>query len=153
MPDDLYERDFLVWSEQQADLLRRLAAGERVNEAVDWPHLIEEVQDLGLSELHRGESLLQQALIHLLKAYAFPASLSSRKWRGEAKNFLAQARRSFTPSMRERIGIDGIFADALDIVRTEYKQQSPALPIDCPFVADDLLAPHADVEVLLTKLG
>ncbi len=29
MPDGLYERDFLEWSERQADLLRRLAAGER----------------------------------------------------------------------------------------------------------------------------
>ena len=55
--------------------------------------------------------------------------------------------------MRHRIDIDGIFADALDVVRTEYKQQSPALSMKCPFVADDLLAPHADVEVLLTKLG
>jgi hypothetical protein len=27
---DLYEADILLWSEQQADVLRRLAAGERV---------------------------------------------------------------------------------------------------------------------------
>ena len=47
MPDGLYERDFVLWSEAQADLLRRLAAGERVNAAVDWPNLIEEVEDLG----------------------------------------------------------------------------------------------------------
>jgi hypothetical protein len=32
MPD-LYETDILLWSEQQRDLLRRLAAGEPVNEA------------------------------------------------------------------------------------------------------------------------
>lgn len=31
MPDGLYERDALAWSEQQADLLRRLAAGERID--------------------------------------------------------------------------------------------------------------------------
>ncbi len=47
MPDGLYERDFLLWSEAQADLLRRLAAGELVNAAVDWPNLIDEVWDLG----------------------------------------------------------------------------------------------------------
>ena len=32
---DLYEADILLWSEQQAALLRRLAAGERVNEQID----------------------------------------------------------------------------------------------------------------------
>jgi hypothetical protein len=30
MSDGLYERDILSWSEHQADLLRRLARGERV---------------------------------------------------------------------------------------------------------------------------
>ena len=30
MPDTLYEQDILAWSDHQADLLRRLARGERV---------------------------------------------------------------------------------------------------------------------------
>ena len=47
--DSLYDTDALAWSEQQADLLRRLAGGERLNEAVDWPNVIEEVADAGLS--------------------------------------------------------------------------------------------------------
>jgi hypothetical protein len=33
---DLYEADILMWSEHQAELLRRMAAGERVNDQVDW---------------------------------------------------------------------------------------------------------------------
>ena len=40
MPDGLHDSDVLIWSEQQADLLRRLAAGERVNDAVDWANVI-----------------------------------------------------------------------------------------------------------------
>lgn len=47
MPDDVYERDILSWSEHQAGFLRRLAAGERVRAAVDWRNLIEEVEALG----------------------------------------------------------------------------------------------------------
>lgn len=46
MPDDLYHRDFVAWSQAQAERLRRLAAGERVND-LDWGNLIEEVEDLG----------------------------------------------------------------------------------------------------------
>ena len=50
----LYERDALAWAEQQAALLDRMAAGERLNEAVDWPNVIEEVRDVGLVPLHAG---------------------------------------------------------------------------------------------------
>src|SRR5271166_4695869 len=128
MPDDLYDRDFLIWSETQADLLRRLAAGERVNEAVDWPNVIEEVRDLGLSELHAVESLLQRGLIHLLKVRAFPNSLTSRKWCGEAVLFLGQAQRRFTPSMRQRIDLQREYTDALKVVRIEYGERASELP-------------------------
>ena len=57
MSDGGYEDDLLVWSEQQADLLERLAAGEPVDERLDWPNLIEEVRDLGLSELRLVQKL------------------------------------------------------------------------------------------------
>jgi hypothetical protein len=32
---NLYDTDILAWSERQADLLRRVAAGERVTDQVD----------------------------------------------------------------------------------------------------------------------
>ena len=41
---DLYEADILEWSEQQSRLLRRLAAGERVNDQVDWGNVVEEIE-------------------------------------------------------------------------------------------------------------
>ncbi|MEA2741530.1 MAG: hypothetical protein QOH05_4837, partial [Acetobacteraceae bacterium] len=68
MPDSLYERDVLAWSQHQADLLRRLGRGERVND-VDWTHLAEEIEDVGLSELHSVESFLTLILVHLLKVH------------------------------------------------------------------------------------
>ena len=37
---DLYDDDVLLWSERQAALLRRIAAGEPVNEQPDWPNII-----------------------------------------------------------------------------------------------------------------
>jgi hypothetical protein len=51
MPDDLYDRDALAWSERQAALLRRVARGEPVND-VDWDHVVEEIEDVGLSRLN-----------------------------------------------------------------------------------------------------
>jgi hypothetical protein len=51
MPDDLYEQDILAWSDHQADLLRTVARGQRVN-GVDWEHVVEEIEGVGLSELN-----------------------------------------------------------------------------------------------------
>ncbi|MGA3002660.1 MAG: DUF29 family protein [Acetobacteraceae bacterium] len=51
MPDDLYDHDILTWSHNQTALLRRLARGERVK-GVDWVHVVEEIEDVGLSELN-----------------------------------------------------------------------------------------------------
>jgi hypothetical protein len=79
--DYLYDDDILVWSERQADLLRRRAAGELINEAeLDWPNIAEEIEDVGRSQLHAVESLLMQAMIQLLKAQAWPLALEVENW-------------------------------------------------------------------------
>jgi Domain of unknown function DUF29 len=155
MPDDLYERDVLLWAERQADLLRRLAAGERVNDAVDWPNVIEEVRDVGLSELRTCKSLLVQALAHLLKLHAWPDSPGAAHWRGETAAFLAGARRSFTSSMRQRIDVAGLYDDARYQVQAGAGDpaNAPSLPETCPFTLDDLLAIHPGIADLVARLG
>ena len=154
MPDGLYERDALAWAERQADLLRRLAAGERLNEPVDWPNVIEEVQDVGLSELRACQSLLQQAMIHLLKLHTWPDSRASGHWRDEAGVFLDDARRRFTASVRQRIELDDLYAGALRRAHAAKDDAgtASALPDTCPFVLDDLLALGADIPTLVQKI-
>jgi hypothetical protein len=111
---DLYEDDILVWSERQAGLLRRRAAGELVNEAeLDWPNIAEEIEDLGRSQLHAVESLLTQALLHMLKAKAWPQARDVPNWEADARLSRRQARRRFVPSMRRKIDIAALYADAL----------------------------------------
>ena len=76
MPDDLYDRDILFWSESQADLLRRLGRGEGVN-GIDWAHVVEEIEDVGLSELHSVQSYLNLVLLQLLKNLLLSLKLRS----------------------------------------------------------------------------
>ena len=46
-----YETDVSRWSERQGALLRRLAAGERVNDAdLDWTNIADEIETVGRSE-------------------------------------------------------------------------------------------------------
>jgi Domain of unknown function DUF29 len=79
-----YETDILLWSERQAELLRRRAAGELVNEAaLDWPNIAEEIESVGNEQLHAVTSLLVQALTHMLKAEAWPLSHEVPHWQAE----------------------------------------------------------------------
>ncbi len=153
MPDGLYERDALAWAEQQAGLLRQLAAGQRINATVDWPHVIEEVRDVGLSELRACQSLLQQAMTHLLKRHAWPGSRAVAHWAEEAGAFLDDAGRRFTPSMRQRIGLDDLYDKARRRAgaATDDAGATRPLPEECPFTLDDLLG--ADVTGLGAKLA
>ncbi|MBN9563132.1 MAG: DUF29 domain-containing protein [Alphaproteobacteria bacterium] len=153
MPDGLYEHDALAWAEQQAELLRRLAAGERLNALIDWPHVIEEVRDVGLSELRACQSLLQQAMVHLLKLHAWPDSPSAAHWRDEAGTFLDDAALRFTPSMRQRMELDQLYAKATRRARMALRDLDalPDPPQTCPFTLDALLA--GDVEALEGSLS
>ena len=155
MPDGLYERDALAWAERQAALLRRLASGERLNEMVDWPNVIDEVEDVGLSELRACQSLLVQALAHLLKLHAWPSNPAAAHWSGETASFLTGARRRFTPSMRQRIDLTDLYADALHEVRTGLDDRGPRppLPETCPFALDELLTGRPDVAGLVARLA
>ena len=85
---DLYDADILEWSERQAALLRRVAAGERVGaNDMDWPNIIEEIESVGNEQLHAVESLLLQSMAHDLKCEAWPRSREVPHWRTEARGF------------------------------------------------------------------
>ena len=139
--DNLYDADILEWSEQQAALLRRVAAGERLNDASpDWANIIEEVESVGREQLHAVESLLVQALLHMLKAEAWQLSAAVPHWQAQARLFRAQARRRFVPSMRERIDVASIYRDALRGLPTTIDGEAPLpVPETCPVALEDLL--------------
>jgi hypothetical protein len=147
MPDGLYERDVLAWSQHQADLLRRLGRGERVND-IDWAHVAEEIEDVGLSELHSVESFLNLILVHVLKLHAWPESDASRHWRGEIVVVRSNAKRRFSPSMGQRIDVGALYAEALEQMR-ETDPGTP-WPAENPFTLDHLLT--EDTNTLLTRL-
>jgi hypothetical protein len=151
MPDGLYERDVLAWSQHQADLLRRLSRGERVND-VDWIQIAEEIEDVGLSELHAVESFLNLVMVHLLKLQAWPDSPATDHWHSEIVAFQENAQRRFTPSMRQRIDLTRLYAGALRQLRAGDRRNNVPRPWPAtnPFTLDSLL--NADVDVLMSQL-
>ena len=155
MASELYEIDALAWGELQASLLGRLAAGERVSEAIDWSNVIEEIRDVGLSELHACQILLTRALERLLKIWAWPDNLATGQWRGETVGFLNEAGRRLSPSMRQRIDVADLYGDALSVLRSGLERSDPPRewPAACPFTLDELLAERSDLAAFAAKLS
>lgn len=140
---DLYDTDVVTWSERRAALLRRVAAGERINDQVDWENVIVEVEGVGQSQIDAVESLLFQAFLHDLKAQAWPLARDVPGWRGDARGFRAQARRKckYSASMRQKLDIVGIYADALQTLPDALDGAAPlAVPQVCPVTLDELIA-------------
>jgi hypothetical protein len=152
MPDDLYDRDVLAWSEHQAALLRRVARGERVNE-VDWDHVVEEIEDVGLCELNAVQSYMQQIVDHLLKLRGWPDLSAGHHWRADIVAFQTDAERRFAPSMRQRIDLEKLYKRALRQIEVTRYDGRPALtpPTMCPVTLDQLLT--ASVEDLETAVS
>ena len=140
MPDDLYDRDILAWSQRQAELLRRVAHGERVND-VDWEHVVEEIEDVGLSQLNAVRSYLRLMLVHLLKMHCWPESASAGHWHGEIVSFQADAAQRFAPSMCQKIDLQRLYRIAREqVAAATYDGRDPLpSPETCPFTLDQLL--------------
>ncbi|WP_428485499.1 DUF29 domain-containing protein [Rhodopila sp.] len=137
-----YDTDILEWSERQAALLRRRAAGQLLNDdEVDWANIAEEIESVGSEQWHAVESLLLRALIHMLKAEGWSLARDVPHWQAEARVFRAQARRRFVPSMRQKINLPSIYADALRGLPETIDGQPPLLmPAVCPVTLDELLS-------------
>lgn len=127
LAEDLYDTDVLAWSNNQADRLRRVAAGERVND-VDWARVIEEIEDVGKSEVRAVRSALRQAIAHALKALAWPENGAVRHWRHEAVEFLSQARADFQPGMAQAIDLPALHRRARQAVEA-LDMDSPPQPL------------------------
>jgi len=62
----LYDKDFVLWSRQQAEALRAAARGS-TNQPIDWDNVAEEIDSLARSEKRELGSQIKRILHHLLK--------------------------------------------------------------------------------------
>jgi hypothetical protein len=153
----LYDEDILLWSEQQAELIRRLGRtrGDLPNE-LDIDNIAEEIESVGRSELAAVESCLRLVMIHLIKIASVPGSPSVSHWRAEVLNFGADAVTRFAPSMAGQIDL----ARAWRLARRQAIGQLTAhgdavrpLPERCPWEVDDLVREDLDLDSLLSSLA
>lgn len=138
---DLYDEDFTIWTERQAALLRRRAAGELVNDAeLDWRNIAEEIESLGGNARRELRSRLARLLQHLLKWHYQPEH-RSRGWRStirtqrqEIEDLLAD-----NPSLRSKL--PELLPVAYQRGRTEALEETGLLdlPPASPFTVEQAL--------------
>jgi hypothetical protein len=93
---DLYDRDFVAWTEEQAARIRA-AAGTHPDLLIDWDRVAEEIEDLGKSTARELQSRpAQHSPAEELRAGWMATVVRAR---AEAEDLMGES-----PSLRARLG-------------------------------------------------
>ena len=96
---------------------------------------------MGNEQLHAVQSLLIQALVHMLKAEAWPLSREVPHCQSEARRFRGDATDRYAPSMRQRIDLAHLYRRARYVMPDTIDGQPPLpLPEVFPVTLDGLLS-------------
>lgn len=140
MKSILHEQDFLLWTEQQASLLRTGKFSE-----LDDDGILEEIEDMEKEQKVVLQSLLRQTLVRLLKIGLSPTVDPRAAWIDKISEFRAQAevRLAETPSLRH--DADGLFQKAWPQARKIAEKsfaahgEKVAVPTLCPYTLKQVL--------------
>jgi len=153
MDGSLYDEDYYAWVKRQAAALRALSA-RQVSNDVDWPHLIDEVEDLGKSVVRAVQSALVRLMEHAAFLALAPDDHRDRcHWLVKMKAFRNQAVDDYAPSMRQILTprLDRDWETARDRAAAKFDVDPALLPEKRPFTLAELL--HAlPVEALAARL-
>ena len=133
---DLYDTDFVAWTDQQAKLLRRVADGERINDLVDWTNIIEEVESLGRSQEQELANRVSTILEHLMRLQASPATDPRRGWRSTIVRTRAEIARLLKGNRTLRESVPAVIVEVLPTARDtvaavlEEYGETPTVPLD-----------------------
>lgn len=111
-PSELHDRDFVLWTEEQAAALRRAKAS---NLPLDWENLAEEIESLGKSDRRQIASQIRQILHHLRKMEVSPAGEPRAGWRSTIRNARAEIQAVLRDSPSLRRSIDATIAEQLGL--------------------------------------
>jgi hypothetical protein len=138
---DLYEEDFYVWTEVQADLLRA-----RRFEALDLDNLIEEVEALGRAEKKEALSNATAIIEHLLKLQYSPATDPRSGWIDSVLEHRTRLEYDLTPRLRQILQdeLPRVYAVARRTAERRLRihgeeAAASALPATCPYTTDQII--------------
>lgn len=135
----LYDRDFYLWLEMTAMLLRKGKFSQ-----LDMPNLIEEIEAMGRSEKEALESNLVVVLMHLLK-YKYQPSIRSNSWKSSIREHRRRLKKALKNSPSLKPYLNEVFAeayrDARDLAADETGLSLENFPLQSPFTIEETLNP------------
>jgi Domain of unknown function DUF29 len=137
----LYEEDFYVWSQRQAELLRT-----RRYDELDLEHLIEEVEDLGGALKRAVRSRVRTIIEHLLKLQHSPAVDPRLGWRDTVRTQRNDLLDDLTPTLRRDLEqeLEELYARARQQAEGSLRDHgedgaADALPQSCPYTPNQII--------------
>jgi len=132
-----HDSDFYSWAMEQAALLRQGRLAE-----LDVANLIEEVEDMGRSEMRELESRLAVLLAHLLK-WRYQPSHRGTSWEATIREQRRKVYRVLVqnPSLKQNIdeSLVEAYGDARLAAMRETGFKLHIFPVDCPWLFIDAL--------------
>ena len=137
----LYEEDFYLWIERQAELLR-----EGRFRDLDLAHLIEEVEDLGINLRNAVTSRTREIILHLLKLEYSPAVELRGGWRENVGKQRDDLELELTATLKRHLETDleTIFQKARRRAVDELARDRVTpdqLPSTCPYTLEQIIDP------------
>jgi hypothetical protein len=139
-PNKLYDEDFYVWTQRQAELLR----AHRYDE-LDLEHLIEEVEELGGAAKKSVRSRTRTIIEHLLKLQHSLAVGPRPGWRDTVRTQRNDLLDDLTPTLRRELEEE--LEDLYDRARQQTEGSlrdhgehaaADSLPQSCPYNAEQI---------------
>jgi len=139
MDSTLYDRDFNLWLDKTASLLK-----ERQFHELDIPNLVEEIETIGRSEKHALQSNLIVVLLHLLK-YKYQPQRHSSSWLSSIAEHRDRLEIVLTDNPSLQTYVDTVFQKCYSKARRraaiETELPIDTFPVESPFMLDQTLDP------------
>ncbi len=135
--DGLYERDFALWCEEMARLLRARRFAE-----IDAENVAEEIEAMAGTQRRELRNRLRVLLIHLLK-WEWQPEKRGRSWQSTINNQRTQLRDLFwqSPSLRPKLAeaILEIYSQAVEEASSQTGLPEDVFPSLCSYAPDQIL--------------
>jgi hypothetical protein len=132
----LYEKDFYLWLEMTAQLLR-----DRRLDYLDYDNLIEEIETMGRSEKQALWSDVKIVVLHLLK-WKYQPECRSGSWKGSIKEHRRRIHKLLkdSPSLKKYLPqfLEECYGEAREDAIEETGLYPLNFPRECPFSLEQI---------------